>query len=134
MPRLPASNNESPRFPTNNNEDVQKTATKQSPSYYGVTIAPNISDPLIFGLSTLDVHSRESKCTTRNKDNPTLTTNAATKKQNEMILLSQLRQRRRYIVVRTSVQLSKTTRINETEHSHASAPLGADAFKKTVKL
>ncbi len=83
MPRLPASNNKGPRLPTNNNKDVQKTAAKQLPSYYSAIRAPNVSDPLILGLSTLDEYSRESKYTIRNKDSQTTIANVAIKKQNK---------------------------------------------------
>lgn len=87
MPRLLVSNNEDARFPTNNNKDGQKIPAKQLSSYYGATKAPNVSDLLILGPSTLDVCSRKSKRTTRNKDSLILTTNIATKKQNKSDLL-----------------------------------------------
>ncbi len=83
MSRFLASNNEGPRLPTNNIKDIQKTAAKQLPSYYSITRAPNVNDPLILDLSTFDVRSCKSKHTTRNKDSPTTTTNVATKKQNK---------------------------------------------------
>lgn len=83
MPRLPVSNNKGPCLPINNNKDVPKTLAKQSPSYYGTIRAPNISDPLIHGLSTLDVRTWKSKQTTRNKDSQTKIANVATKKQNK---------------------------------------------------
>lgn len=78
-----ASNNKDPRLLTNNNKDVQKMAAKQLPSYYSATKMLNISDLLILGPSTVDVHSCKSKRTTRNKDSPTMTANATTKKQND---------------------------------------------------
>lgn len=83
MPHLPASNKEGPCFPTSNNEDIQKMAATQLLSYYGVTKASNVSDPLILGSSTIGARSRESERMTRKKDNPTTTVNAATKKQND---------------------------------------------------
>lgn len=61
MPRLLASNNKGPRLPINNNKDIQKMATKQSLSLYGVTNVLNVSDLLILSPSTLDIHSHESK-------------------------------------------------------------------------
>lgn len=66
----------------NNNEDVQKTVAKLLPSYYGAIKAPNVSDLLIFCLSTINIHSCKSKCMTRNKVCLIATVNATTKKQN----------------------------------------------------
>ncbi len=83
MPHLLASNNKGPRLSMNNNKDVQKMTTKQSPSYYSATKVPNLSDPLILSPSIVDVHSCKSKRTTRNKDSPMTTMSAATKKQND---------------------------------------------------
>lgn len=79
---LLASNNEGLRLLTSNNESVQKMVVKYLPSYYGTTKAPNNSDPLIFGPSTVGVRRRKSKRTTRNKDSSTMTANNVTKKQN----------------------------------------------------
>lgn len=58
------SNNKGSRLPTNNNEDVQKMAAKPLLSYHGAIKAPNISDPIIFGISIVNVHSYKNKCTT----------------------------------------------------------------------
>lgn len=81
MSCLLTSNNKGSRFSTNNNKDIQKTPPKQLPSYNGVIKALNIRNSLIFGPSTVDIHSCKSKRTTRNKDKPTTTINAAIKKQ-----------------------------------------------------
>lgn len=82
MPCLLTSNNKSPCLPINNNKDIEKTVWKQSLLYYSATKAPNVGDPLTFGLSTVDIRSRKSKCTTSNKKSQTRTINVATKKQN----------------------------------------------------
>ncbi len=111
MPRPPASNNKGPRLPTNNNEDIQKTAAKQLPSYYGVTRAPNVSDPLILGPSKLDVRSRDSKRTTRNKDSLTTTVNTATKKQNESDPLIP-------VVSTESIRICESERINNENNDN----------------
>lgn len=82
MPCFPVSYNKCPHFQTNKNGDIQKTVTKQLPLYYDITKAPNVIDPLIFGLSIVYVRSCKSKYITRNKDNLTMTANTAIKKQN----------------------------------------------------
>lgn len=82
MPRLPASNNKDPRFPTSNIKDIQKKVTKLLPSYYVTIKAPNMSNLFIFGSSIVEVRSYESKHMIRNKDSLITTVNATTKKQN----------------------------------------------------
>lgn len=79
---LLAINNQTLRFSTSNNKDVQRIATKHLPLYYGATKTPNNSNPFIFGFSTVGIRSRKSKCIIKNKDSPTTAANAATKKQN----------------------------------------------------
>ncbi len=83
MPCLLASNNKGPHLPTNINENIQKTAAKQLPSYYNTIKVPNVSDSLIFYLSIVDIRSCKSKCMTRNKDGLITTMSVATKKQND---------------------------------------------------
>ena len=81
------------------------------PSYYGATKAPNIRDPLILGFLIVDVCSRESKHTTKNKDSSTMITNAATKKQNDGDLLIP-------VALTESIRSRKSERANTKNDNH----------------
>lgn len=113
---------------TTNNEGVETTAAKSSPSHYAATKAPNDSDALIPVPSTGGVRSRGSERETNNervqtraaKSSPSCC--AATKRQTIVIPSSLFLRRRAYVVAGANVRPPKATTIHtrDAKPSHIS--------------
>lgn len=94
----------------------------------------NVTNPLIFDPSIINIYSRKNKHITRNKNNLMMIVSITTKKQNNSNLFIPVASIESIYSCESKRINTKNNNNNETGHPYASMPLGANTSKKSAKL